>query len=129
MTGKQAQHVYEAVQEGKPVQPYTSHVGIDQLAADDSEVNPYHKGLCAMVYTELFKEPRFEMDQCDLKWSILSTHTSIFYDRLEDDDKLVSGPTEISEERFEEVSCCLKTTTYHDDTNAKHHLSRHLSCW
>ena len=74
LTGKQAQHAYEAVQEGKPIQPYTSHVDIDQLATDDSEVNPYHKGLCAMVDTELFQEPRLEMDQCDINWSILSTH-------------------------------------------------------
>ena len=67
MTEHQAQHVYEAVQSGKPV-------NIDQLAIDDSEVNPYHKGLCAMVDAELFQEPRLEMDQCDLNWSILSTH-------------------------------------------------------
>ena len=129
LTGEQAQHIYEAVQEGKPVQPYTSHVDIDQLATDGSEVNPYHKGLCAMVDTELFQEPRLEMDQCDLNWSILSTHvdytthrdldspykdmnTSVLYDKLGEDDNLVSGPTEISDERFEEVSCCLKTTTY-----------------
>ena len=37
--------------------------------------------------------------------------------KLGDDDNLVSGPTEISDERFEEVSCCLKTTAYYDDTN------------
>ena len=30
---------------------------LDQLAIDDSEVNPYHKGLCAMVDTELFQNP------------------------------------------------------------------------
>ena len=123
--------MYEAVQFGKPVQPFVPHVNIDQLAIDDSEVNPYHQGLCAMVDTELFQEPRLEMDQCDLNWSILSTHvdytthrdldhkdmnTSALYDRLGDDDNLVSGPTEISDERFE-VSCCLKTTAYYDDTN------------
>ena len=60
------------------------------------------------------------MDQCDLNWSILSTHvdytthqdldspykdmnTSVLYDRLGDDDNLVRGPAEISDERFEEV--------------------------
>ena len=32
-------------------------------------------------------------------------------------DILVDGPTEISDERFEEVSCCLKTSSYYDDTN------------
>ena len=134
LTGEQAQHVYESVQEGKPAQPYTSHVDIDQLATDDSEVNPYHKGLCAMVDTELFQEPRLEMDQCDLNWFILSTHfdytthrdldspykdmnTSVLYDRLGNYDNLVRALTEISDERFEEVSCCLKTTTYYDDTN------------
>ena len=74
LTEDQAQHVYEAVQSGKPVQPFVSHVNTDQLAIDDNEVNPYHKGLCAMVDTELFQEPRLEMDQCDLNWSILITH-------------------------------------------------------
>ena len=82
-----------------------------------------------MVDTELFKEPRLEMDQCDLNWSILSTHvdytthrdldspykdmnTGVLYDRLGHDDNLMSGPTEVSDEMFEEVSCCLKTTYY-----------------
>ena len=127
MTEDQAQHVYESVQSGKPVQPFASHVNIDQLATDDSEVNPYHKGLCAMIDTELFQEPRLEMDQCDLNWSILSTHvdyttykdmnTSVLYDRLREDDNLVSGPNEISDERFEEASCCLETTADYNDTN------------
>ena len=111
-----------------------SHVDFDHFAAINKDVNPYHAGLHAMVDTELFHEPRLEMDQCDLNWSILSTHvdytthrdldspykdmnTSVLYDRLGDDDNLVSGPTEINDERFEEVSCCLKTTTYYDDTN------------
>ena len=87
-----------------------------------------------MVDTELFQEPRLEMDQCDLNWSILSTHvdytthrdldspykdmnTSVLYDRLGEDDNLVSGPTEISDERFEDISYSLKTTAYYDDTN------------
>ena len=134
MTEEQAQHVYDAVQSGKHVQPFASHVNFDQFAIDNDAVNPYHKGLCATVDTKLFQEPRLEMDQCDLNWSILSTHvdytthrdldspykdmnTSVLYDRLGDNDNLVSGPTEISDERFEEVSCCLKTTAYYDDTN------------
>ena len=134
MTEDQAQHVYEAVQSGKPVQSFTFHINIDQLAIDDSKVNPYQKGLCAMVDTELFQEPRLKLDQCDLNWSILNTHvdytthqdldspykdmnTSVLYDRLGDYDNLVSGPNEISDERFEEVSCCLKTTAFYDDTN------------
>ena len=131
MTGDQAQHVYEAVQDGRPIQPYTSLVDIDQLATDDREVNPYHKGLCSIVDTELFQEPRMKMDQCDLNWSTYidyTTHrdldspykdmnTSSLCSKLCDDDNLVTGPTEISDERFEEVSCCLKTTAYYDDTN------------
>ena len=44
-------------------------------------------------------------------------NTSSLYDKLGDDDILVNGPTEISNERFEEVSCCLNTSTYYDDTN------------
>ena len=79
----------------------------------------------ARVDTEMFHEPMLEMDQCDLNWSILSTHvnytmhkdldspfrsmnTSNLYDKLGKDDNLIEGPTEISDERFEEVSCCLK---------------------
>ena len=123
MTEEQAQHVYEAVQSGKHVQPFASHVNFDQFAIDNDEVNPYDKGLCAMVDTKLFQEPRLEMDQCDLNWShrdldspYKDMNTSVLYDRLGDDDNLVSGPTEISDERFEEVSC-LKTTAYYDDTN------------
>ena len=129
-----AQHVYEVVQLVKHVQPFASHVNFDQFAIDNDEVNPYYKGLCATVDAELFQEPRLEMGQCDLNWSILSTHidyttyrdldspykdmnTSVLYDRLGDDDNLVNGPTEISDERFKEVSCCLKTRTYYDDTN------------
>ena len=44
-------------------------------------------------------------------------NTSNLYDKLGDDDILVEGPTEISDERFEEVSCCLKTSSYYDDTD------------
>ena len=121
LTEEQARHVYKAVQSGKHVQPFASHVNFDQFAIDNDEVNPYHKGLCATVDTKLFQEPRLEMDQCDLNWSILGTHvdytthrdldspykdmnTSVLYDGLGDDDNLVSGSTEISDERFEEVS-------------------------
>ena len=107
-----------------------SNVELDQLTPTNKDVNPYHVGLHARVDTELFHEPMLEMDQCDLNWSILSTHvdytthkdldslyrsmnTSNLYDKMGDDDILVEGPTEISDERFEEVSCCY----YYDDTN------------
>ena len=89
MTEDQAQHVHEAVQSEKPAQPFASHVNIDQLAIDDSEVNPYHKGLCAMVDTELFQEPRLEMDQCDLNWSILSIHVDYTTHRDLDEYKFI----------------------------------------
>ena len=127
-------HVYEAVQSGKPVQPYMSNVELDQLTPTNKDVNPYHASLHTRVDTELFHEPMLEMDECDLNWSILSTHvdytthkdldspyksmnTSNLYEKLGDDDILVGGLTEISDERFEEVSCCLKTSSYYDDTN------------
>ena len=54
LTEEQAQHVYEAVQSGKHVQPFASHVNFDQFAINTDEVIPYHKGLCAMVDTKLF---------------------------------------------------------------------------
>ena len=134
LTEDQAQHVFETVQNGRPIQPYTSHVDIDQLVIENNDINPYHKGLCAMVNTELFQEPRLEMDNCDLNWSILSTpveyathrdldspykdmNTSPLYNKIGEEDNLVKGPLEISDKKFEEVSCSLKTTVYYDDTN------------
>ena len=134
MTEDQAQYVYEAVQSGRPVEPYVFNVDIDQLTSLSEDVNPYHAGLHARVDTELFHEPLLEMDQCDLHWSILSTHveytmhkdldnpfrsmnTSNLYDRLEKSDNLIEGPTEMGDERFEEVTCCLKASSYYDDTN------------
>ena len=103
LTEEQAQHVYEAVQSGRPVQPYISSVDLDQLTCNNKDVNPYHAGLHARVDTKLFHESMLEMDQCDLNWSILSTHvdytthkgldspfksmnTSNLYDRLGKDD-------------------------------------------
>ena len=65
LTEEQAQHVYEAVQSGRPVQPYMSSVDLDQLIYNNKDVNPYHAGLHAIVDTELFHEPMLEMDQCD----------------------------------------------------------------
>ena len=134
LTEEQAQHVYKAVQSGRPVQPYVFSVDINQLTSLSEDVNPYHAGLHARVDTELFHEPILEMDQCDLNWSILSTHveytmhkdldnpfrsmnTSNLYDRLEKGDNLIEGPTEMGDERFEEVTCCLKASSYYDDTN------------
>ena len=134
LTDEQAQHVYEAVQSRRPVQPYMSSVDLDQLTSNDKDVNPYHAGLHARVDTELFHEPMLEMDQCDLNWSILSTHddytmhkdldspfksmnTSNLYGRLGKDDNLTEGPTEIRDERFEEVSSYLRTSSYYYYTN------------
>ena len=74
MTEEQAQYVYEAVQSGRPVQPYMSNVDLDQLTFINKDVNPYHAGLHARAGTEFFHEPMLEMVQCDLNWSILSTH-------------------------------------------------------
>ena len=134
LTEDQAQYVYEAVQSGRPVQPYVFNLDIDQLTSLSEDVNPYHAGLHARVDIELFHEPLLEMDQCDLHWSILSTHVeytmhkdldnpfrsmnaSNLYDRLEKSDNLIEGPTEMGDERFEEVTCCLKASSYYDDTN------------
>ena len=74
LTREEAQHVYEAVQSGRPVQPYMSSVDLDQITSNEKEINPYHAGLHTRVDTELFHEPMLEMSQCDLNWFILSTH-------------------------------------------------------
>ena len=93
---------------------------LDQLTSTSENVNPYHAGLHARVDTELFHELMLEMDQCDLNWSILSTHvdytmhkdldspfrsmnTSNLYDRLGKDDNLIEGPTEISNMLLENI--------------------------
>ena len=62
LTEEQAQHVYEAVQSGKHAQPFASHVNFDQFSIDNDEVNPYHKGLCATVDKNYFKN-------LDWKWT------------------------------------------------------------
>ena len=44
-------------------------------------------------------------------------NASNLYDRLKKSDNLIEGPTEMGDERFEEVTCCLKASSYYDDTN------------
>ena len=57
LTEEQAQHVYEAVKSGEPVQPYMSNVDLGHFASNIKDVNPYHAGLHARVDTEMFHEP------------------------------------------------------------------------
>ena len=70
LSKEQAEHVYEAVENGEQVKPLSVNSGVDE---QDSIVNPYTIGLGTNTDSSLKKEPALEMKKCDLTWSILST--------------------------------------------------------
>ena len=70
MTKEQAELVYEAVANGKQVNPLAVNSRVDELS---KVVNPNTVGLRADTDSTLKKEPSLEMKKCDLTWSILST--------------------------------------------------------
>ena len=82
----------------------------------------------------LHEEPSLEMKKCDLAWSILSTvidyttnkdngpyvemNTSNLYNKLQEDEQLISGDSSSQwDERFEVVTCSLHYSHKFDDTN------------
>ena len=70
LTKEQAELVYEAVANGKQVNPLAVNSIVDELS---KVVNPYTIGLRTDTDSTLKKEPSSEMKKCDLTWSILST--------------------------------------------------------
>ena len=70
MSREQAEHVYEAVENGEQVKPLSVNSIVDEQF---SVVNPYTIGLRTNTHSSLKKEPSLEMKKCDLTWSILST--------------------------------------------------------
>ena len=70
LSKEQAEHVYEAVENGEQVKPLSVNSSVDKQFP---VVNPYTIGLSTNTDSSLKKEPSLEMKKCDLTWSILST--------------------------------------------------------
>ena len=121
MTKEQTEHVYEAVANGKQVNPLVVNSRVDELS---KVVNPYTVGLRTDADSTLKKEPSSEMKKCDLTWSILSkvvdysendksssykeVNHSPVYSRFENaKDLIIDEQSNLWDERFEEVSCNL----------------------
>ena len=131
LSKEQAELVYEAVANGKQVNPLVVNSRVDELS---KVVNPYTVGLRTNTDSTLKKEPFFEMKKCDLTWSILSTvvdytendkenpykemNHSPIYCRFEDTkDLILDEQSDLWSERFEEVSCNLYSSNKFGDTN------------
>ena len=70
LSREQAEHVYEAVENGEQVKPLVVNNSVNN---EFLIVNPYTIGLRTNIDSSLKKEPALEMKKCDLTWSILST--------------------------------------------------------
>ena len=131
MTKEQAELVYEAVANGKQVNPLAVNSRVEELP---EVVNPYTVGLRTNTDSTLKKEPFSEMKKCDLTWSISSTvvdytendkdspykemNHSPIYSRFEDTkDLTLDNQSDLWSEKFEEVSCNLYSSNKFDDTN------------
>ena len=131
MSKEQAEHVYEAVENGEQVKPLSVNSSVDE---QDPIVNPYTIGLRTNTDSSLKKEPTLEMKKCDLTWSILSTvvdytecgksspykevNYSPVYNKLTSTRDLVyEEATNHWQERYEDVSCNLYARNKFDDNN------------
>ena len=130
LSKEQAEHVYEAVENGEQVKPLVVNSSVDEQLP---VVNPYTIGLRTNTDSSLKKEPSLEMKKCDLTWSILSTvvdytecdknnpyreiNCSPVYSRFTDTKDIVhDDTTDHWQERYEEVSCNLHTRNSFDDS-------------
>ena len=131
LTKEQAEIVYDAVENGEQVNPVSVNSRLD---IDTPIVNPYTIGLRTNTDSSLIKEPALEMKRCDLTWSILSTvvdytendkespyknmNYSPIYSRFtEESNVLCEDPSDLWQERYEEVSCNLYTRNEFDDNS------------
>ena len=131
MTEEQAELVYEAVANGKQVNPLAVNSRVDELS---KTINQYTVGLRTNTDSTLKQEPSSEMKKCDLTWSILSTvvdytendkdspykkvNHSPIYSRFENvKDLIPNEQANLWDERFEEVSCNLHSSHKFDETN------------
>ena len=126
------EYVYSSVKNGTQVKPVHINKTVDRSV--DVSVNPYKEALTQEVDGHLHEEPSLEMKKCDLAWSILSTvidyttnkdnspyvetNTSNLYNKLQEDEQLISGDSSNQwDVRFEEVTCSLHYSHKFDDTN------------
>ena len=131
LSREQAEHVYEAVENGEQVKPLSVNSSVEEQFP---VVNPYTIGLRTNTDSSLKKEPALEMKKCDLTWSILSTvvdytecdksnpyreiNCSPVYSRFTTTkDMIYDDAIDHWQERYEEVSCNLYTRNSFDDSN------------
>ena len=131
LSREQEELVYGAVENGEQVNSLSVNSRVDKQSP---VVNPYTIGLRTNTDSSLKKEPSLEIKKCDLTWSILITvvdytkndaelpykemNYSPVYSRFADTKDLVyDDPSNLWQERFEEVSCNLYTRNKFDDTN------------
>ena len=127
----QAEHVYEAVENGEQVKPLSVNSNVDE---QDPIVNPYTIGLRTNTDSSLKKEPALEMKKCDLTWSILSTvvdytecgksspykevnYSPVYNKFTSTKDLVYDETTNHWQERYEDVSCNLYARNKFDDNN------------
>ena len=110
LTKEQAELVYEAVANGKQVNPLAVNSRVDELS---KIVNPYTVGLRTDTDSTLKKEPSSEMKKCDLTWSILSTVADYTENEKDSPYKEVNHSPIYS--RFESAN--LYSSHKFDDTN------------
>ena len=123
MSISEANQVYEAIQQERPVYPTKISLGLEQTRQLLSEtVNPYAAALKRDLDSEFQEEPMSGLYETDLSWSILTTQVKYVKEsgkswfKPMNDSPLFQGFTEmnftdaecvqdVSEEHFEEVSC------------------------
>ena len=131
LSKEQAEHVYEAVENGEQVKPLSVNSSVDEQVPI---VNPYTIGLRTNTDSSLKKEPALEMKKCDLTWSILSTmvdytecdksspykevnDSSVYSKFTSTKDLVYEEVTNHWQERYEDVSCSLYARNKFDDNN------------
>ena len=149
MSVSEANQVYEAIQQERPVYPTKISLGLDRTRQLFSETaNPYAAALKREIDSEFQEEPMSDLNEADLSWSILTTHIKYTegceksWFKPMNDSPLFQGFTEInftdaecvqdvSKEQFEEVSCELNNSS-----NFKEHvdvmttyLGRYMAQW
>ena len=131
LSKEQAEHVYEAVENGEQVKPLSVNSSVDE---QDPIVNPNTIGLRMNTDSSLKKEPALEMKKCDLTWSILSTvvdytecgkispykevnYSPVYSKFISTQDLVYDETTDHWQERYEDVSCNLYARNKFDDNN------------
>ena len=75
MSVSEANQVYEAIQQERPVYPSKLSLGLDRTRQLFLETaNPYVAALNRELDSEFQEEPMSDLNEADLSWSILTTH-------------------------------------------------------